>query len=240
MKITKTDWALMPASIQALFKPSAENAEEYDNGEENAPTLKAALDRERAEKAENGRKLKEYQDGEAARIETARQEALKEARGKGDFATIEKDYKDRMEALKQEVESMKTEQAESLQTSAIDAAANELSQNFVSPSLAIPAIKARLKAEIVEGKALVRVLDKDGKPTSLGVSDLKNEFLTDTSLKASIVASKGGGGGATTLTPSGGAMGEGDKKFNPATAKGKDLVAHLRETDPELAAISQG
>ena len=47
MKINKATFALMPADFQAAFTVNPANADEYDNGVENAPALKTALDAEK-------------------------------------------------------------------------------------------------------------------------------------------------------------------------------------------------
>lgn len=228
MKINKATFDLLPPTMQAAFKANPANADEFDNGEESAPELKAALDRQKAELAEKGRKLSEFESAKAAEIEAAKKAALAEARTNGDFKTIEDDYKAKIKALEDDKTKGEAERKARIQSDAIGKAAGELAKMFVSPSLASPAIKARLQADIdAEGNAIVRVLDKDGKPTGASVEDLKKEFLTDKELKGSLVASNGSGG-EFTLPTGGGESPTGDNKFDAANAKPGEMIARLK------------
>jgi hypothetical protein len=206
MKITKAIWEALPAGpLKDAFKASATNAEEYDNGEENVAGLKSAFEKEKTENAERGKKLSEFESTKAAEIEAARKKALDEARTSGEFKPIEDDYKRQLKELKDANDKAKTEGETRVKQDAIDKHAAELGKMFVSPSLAMPAIKSRLVAELdAEGKAIVRVLDKDGKASAASVEDLRKEFLTTPELKGSIVASQGSGGGATDTSGGGG------------------------------------
>lgn len=228
MKIDKATFDLMPAAFQAQFKPTAENPLEYTNGEEAVDGLKSALEKEKREKAEFGKKLADYDAAKTKEIEEARKKALEEARTNGDFAKIEADYKRQLKEKDDHIIKAEKEKVESMQRDAINNAASELSKMFVSPSLATPAIKSRLKAEIVDGKPIVRVLDKDGNASAASIEDLKKEFLTDGDLKASLVASKGSGGGSTRSDSGGGSTEyKADKDFDATKADPKSMIARL-------------
>lgn len=228
MKINKDTFDKLPAALQAAFKANPANADEYDNGEEAVDGLKTALEKEKAEKAAFGKKLAEYDAAKQKEIEAERKKALEEARTSGDFAKIEADYQRQLKELKQANEKAEKDRLAQVEKEAVNNAAGELAKMFVSPSLATPAIRARLKAEIVDGKAIIRVLDKDGNASASSVEDLKKEFLTDKELKSSIVASKGSGGGSTQSTSGGGSTDGDDSKFDAANASPKDMVARLK------------
>lgn len=228
MKITKAIWDTLPAgAFKDAFKPEAGNADSYDNGEEAVAGLKSALEKEKTEKAEFGKKLAEYDAAKQKEIEAERKKALEEARTNGDFAKIEADYQKQLKELRESVSKAENDRQESIKRETINKHADELAKMFVSPSLAKPAILARLNAEIVDGKPIVRVLDRDGQASASSVEDLKKEFLTDKELKGSIVASKGSGGGSTNSISGGGSTGT-DDKFDAANASPKDLVARLK------------
>lgn len=228
MKITAAIWAILPAATQAAFKQNPANADEYDNGEEAVDGLKSALEKEKAEKAAFGKKLAEFDAAKQKEIQAEREKALAEARTSGDFKKIEDDYQRQLKELRDANQKAEKDRVAQVEKEAINNAAGELAKMFVSPSLATPAIRARLKAEIVEGKAIIRVLDKDGNASASSVEDLKKEFLTTPELKGSIVASKGSGGGSTQSTTGGGSTGDGDNKFDAANASPKDMVARLK------------
>lgn len=59
-----------------------------------------------------------------------------------------------------------------------------------------PHIMPRLTTEIVDGEAVVKVLDKDGKPSALTVKELGEEIAANTALAPLIEASRAAGGGA--------------------------------------------
>lgn len=228
MKIDKATFDLMPAAFQAQFKPTPENPLEYSNGEEAVDGLKTALAKEKEEKAAFGKKLAEYDAAKTKEIEAERKKALEEARTNGDFAKIEKDYQRQLAELKATVDKAEKDRVESVRAAAVSTAASELAKLFISPSLATPAIRSRLSAEIVDGKAIVRVLDKDGNPSAASVEDLKKEFLTDSELKASLVASKGSGGGSTHSKSGGGSTDyQAEKDFDATKADAKSMISRL-------------
>lgn len=229
MKINKEQFDKLPADLKSAFKVSATNPDEYDNGEESAPELKSALEKERAERAELGKKLAEHDAAKRKEIEAERKKALEEARSSGDFAKIEADYKKQIAGLENQMREDAAKREADLVATALDKEAAALAESFVTPELAIPAIKSRLKGEIVEGKAIVRVLDKNGAASAMSISDLKKEYLTDDKYKGSIVASKASGGGATGAGEDGGAAASNTAAtaFDAAAASPRDMIAHL-------------
>lgn len=227
MKISKAIYDLMTPQLQGLFKANAAG-DEYDNGEENATDLRTALQHERDENTGIKLKLGKFEADKAKEIEAARKQALETARTTGDFAAIEKDYNRRIKELQDTVDAAAIASESRTKEDAINAHIETLSKIFVSPDMAKPFIRSRLTAEIVDGKAIVRVLDANGKASAASVEDLKNEYLTAPALKASIVASKGSGGGAGLPPVSGGAGTGKDTKFDAAKATPAEMVAHLK------------
>ncbi|MGL6008152.1 MAG: hypothetical protein ACRC1D_01725, partial [Culicoidibacterales bacterium] len=179
MKINKATFDLLPKEMQSAFTVNQSNADEYDNGEEHVSGLKTALEKEKLEKAEYGKKLSEFEALKIAEIEAARKKALEEARSSGDFKIIEDDYKNRLKQMENNFNELKESQNKSLIESEISKAVDELSKIFVAPSFAKEAIRTRLNAEMIDGKVIVRVLDKQKKASSLNIEDLRKEFLTD-------------------------------------------------------------
>lgn len=227
MKITKAVYDSLPDDLKAKFSPVAGEEGVYDNGEESVGALKSALEHERNQNATIKAKLDGFEKAKEKEIEEARQKALAEARSTGDFAKIEADYQRQLKELRAENERVAKEVEDRSKSEAISKQVSELSKMFVSPKVAETFIRSRLSADIVEGSVIVRVLDKDGKPSALSVEDLKKEYLTDSDLKASIVASRGAGGGAGAPPAGGGAGAVDDSKFNAATASPKDMIARL-------------
>jgi hypothetical protein len=228
MKINKATFEALPEAIKAAFKVNPDNAEEYDNGEESAPELKAALARQKEELTEKGKKLSEFETEKQKEIEAAKKKALEEARSTGDFKTIEDDYKRQLRERDEKLLKVETDRIERIKNDSVSKAASDLAKIFVSPALATAAIKSRLQADVdADGNAIIRVTDKDGKPSGMSVEDLKKEYLTDKELKGSIVASMASGGESTFPT-GGGESTSGDKKFDAKNAKPSEMVAHLK------------
>lgn len=71
--------------------------------------------------------------------------------------------------------------------------ANELSDH---PHLMLPHVRTRLKTEIEDGKAVVKVLDPDGEVGVMSLDDLKKEFMATKEFAPLIRGGKGSGSGA--------------------------------------------
>jgi hypothetical protein len=230
MKIEQAVYKLLPSEIQATFTKVAGtdgDSAEYDNGEESAGGLKTALQKEKEEKAAIKAKLDAADAAKAREIEDARKKAVEEAREKGDFKAVEDDYKRRIKELEDGQKKAAKEAEDRTKADAINKAADEVAKMFTAPKAMTPFVKSRLSVDLVDGAAIVRVLDKDGKASGLSLEDLRKEYLTDPDLKASITASKGTGGGSGVPPVSGGAGTAVDEKFDAANAAPKDMVARL-------------
>ena len=228
MKITAAIWALLPAALQTSFKANADSTE-YDNGEEDAAGLKTALAKEKEELGKVKTKLDAADAVKRQEIEDARKKAVEEARANGDFKSVEDDYKRRIKELEDGQKKAAKETEERTKGDALNAAADDVAKMFTVPKAMKAFVSQRLSVDLVDGKAIVRVKDKDGNASGLSLEDLKKEYLTDKELKPSIAASKGSGGGSGLPTVSGGAgTGTGEPtKFDAANAAPKDMVALL-------------
>lgn len=227
MKINKATFDTLPAGMQSQFKANPSNADEYDNGEENVDGLKTALEAEKAAKVKAAQERDALKADEEKKLDAARKQAVEEARTKGDFKTVEDDYKKRIKDLEDGQKQAAKDAEDRLKSDAINAQVEDISKLFTSPALAKAFVKERLSAEIVDGSAIVRVKSKDGKASASSVEDLKKEYLTDSELKGSLVASKGSGGGHTHSSSGGGATVVNDDKFDAANADPKSMIARL-------------
>ena len=93
-----------------------------------------------------------------------------------------------------------------------------------APELILPHIKARLKAEFNEGKAVTRVLDKDGNPSAFGIEDLQKEMVANPAFAPIIIGSKASNSGAENSHGGSGAPG----KLDYAKASPKEIAAHIK------------
>lgn len=114
----------------------------------------------------------------------------------------------------------------SLSKVTVGSAAKALSQLFIVPSFAEANIRARLTTEIVDGEAVVRVLDKNGKASAMSLEDLEKEFKNDKELAPALKGSGGSGGGNPPPGPGGKKHGERPEDMSEAER------AELLKTDP--------
>jgi len=98
-----------------------------------------------------------------------------------------------------------------------------------------PHVAARLRLEEENGEQVVKVVDKDGKPSALTLADLQKEMLQDKTFAGILVGSRASGGGASGGQGGGGAsskklseMSE-SERVQYAKDKPEEFRAALRE-----------
>lgn len=132
-------------------------------------------------------------------------------------AELEKAWQAKMakreKELKDQVELTQSALRAQMQDSVAQSLALELAGD--NAELLIPHLTRRLKADIVDGKAVTKILGPDGEVSATTMDELKKEFLSSPKFSAVVIGSKGSGGGANgTRRGSGGAH----KKLSEMTA----------------------
>lgn len=143
--------------------------------------------------------------------------ALDAAKKGGDLDAIEKSWKEKLDSTQGDYET-KIKQYETM-VSAMTAGqqAVKIAAEIALPGSAdvlLPHINQRLTTEIKDGKAVVRVLGKDGMPSAMSVDDLKKEFVENKAFAPLLVGSLASGGGKVN-----GAGGEGKSMQRSAFEK---------------------
>ena len=179
---TKAEYTLKDGTATLTLEGHEEAFVEKGKWQESEKHLKAAeaktLDVEK-------REAKLLKDLEANKGDKAAMQKLREDH-EAEVARIQKESEEQVAAFK--AESHK---------SLLDAEASKFAnEHFTVPSLVTRAIRDRLAVEEVEGQAVIRALDENGKPSIKSVSDLQKEFLENKEFSSIIKASKGKGGGA--------------------------------------------
>lgn len=187
--------------------------------------LKRAKDYEKAERQKLAKQLSDLQ----ARLDALTEERdgiLKGAIPKSDVEKLENSYKEKLARREKELSDQISALTSNLQTMLVDNVAQSIASKIsTAPELILPHIKARLKAEFNEGKAVTRVLDKDGNPSALSIEDLEKEMVANPVFAPIIIGSKASGSGAE-----GGRSGSGaPSKLDYAKASPKEIVAHLKQ-----------
>lgn len=210
MKLTKALWLLMPAALQSTFKPiipegkTEADAEEYDNGEEDAGALKRSLDAERAEKQRiaqerDALKLKETDAEKAAR--EAREKAIREG---GNAAEIEAMYKKKALEDRAAADKILADREKEIHRLALEVEVSRIANLFTIPEVMKPIIRQQLKCEFdSNGQTLIRVLDSSGQPTANSIAEFEKNLLAKPEYKSIIPSSNGSGSGATKPNGSG-------------------------------------
>lgn len=128
----------------------------------------------------------------------AEQAAMEAAKKSGDVETIEKSWGEKYAAL----ESEKTEAIKQYETMihnlTVGAAASSMAAEIAvqgSASILLPHIERRLTVEIRDGKAVTKVLDKEGRPSAMTIEELKKELITDKAFAPVIAGTKASGTG---------------------------------------------
>lgn len=100
------------------------------------------------------------------------------------------------------IEQEKTESIKQYETMihslTVGAAAGSMAAEIAiqgSANVLLPHIERRLTVEIRDGKAVTKVLDKDGRPSAMTIDELKKEFITDKQFAPIIQGTKASGTG---------------------------------------------
>lgn len=224
-KVSKEEFAALPEAIQALYNLSGDT---YMLDADDADDLRSALEQEKT----NGKNIKKELDDLRKSIKDKEDE---NARNTGDIAALDaswqKKYNDLQTKYDTDLAAATGETATVMRTLTVDKMASEIASISTVPTLLEPVIRARLSAELVDGKVITRVLDKDGKPSALSVDDLKKELANNPEYKSIIKSGNQAGGSAPASHPGGSAPGS--RQANPsenanlARMKPADLKAHI-------------
>lgn len=151
------------------------------------------------------------------RIKQERDAAIEAAKSKGeDWKNIQADYEKRLkdsetkvtEAIKTTQKALKTEK----RTKVLDDIAAKVAVDVDSQDIVRLFAKDRIRIDIEDDRAIPRVLDAEGKVSSLSVEDLVKELKEDKRLARVVGASRGSGGGARPESrPLAGGQGSNDK-----------------------------
>lgn len=222
MKITKAILDLMPDDLKANFKPVDGEADTFDNGEESAPSLKSALEGEKAAKVKAAQERDAYKAQVDAAEAAKRAAEEKEQREKGDFTKIEESYKSEIQKAKDAAAAAQAALDASLMNSTREGAIAQLLPAFVSPMVGRAVLDRYIKVEKdAEGKAFVRILDDAGSPTGLDLATFQKNLLANPEFKSVMKANLGSGGGATNPTGGGGATPNKLSDFKTLTERAK-------------------
>jgi hypothetical protein len=212
--LTAAEFAALNAALKSEYKPEGDGYVLDLTDYEDPAALKRAKDHEKEARKNAEKSAKDLQDQLAALTEE-RDNILKGAIPKADVEKLESSYKTKAATREKELTDRLTALQGNLQTMLVDNVATSLASKLsTAPAVILPHIRARLSAEIADGKASTRVLDREGKLSALTIEDLEKEFIANKDFAPILVASKGSGGGAAGSGKGSGAS----KKLSEMTA----------------------
>ena len=160
---------------------------------------------------------------EKRKAEQAEKDALaqEQARKKGDFDTLEKQYQDKIAKLEAEIVERDKQRDSDLVKSEALKLASSLSDNEHNQAILQMLIEKRLTAE----NGQVKVVDDLGNATISTIADLKNEISTSGKFDSLITGTKASGVGAT---------GQGTQGTKQASDYTESERIELANTNPNL------
>ena len=214
-KITKAEYDALSDALKGEYKADGDNyvldledsgfdalKEEKRKEKERADALQAQLDKDAAEKA--------------AAEEKARKEAEKAAKAAGDTEALDKSWKEKYDRDMAAKDADNKKNRTALEAVFVGKVARDMAEKISTvPDLLVDQIKKRLTVETTGDVPITRVVDVNGQPSALSLTDLEKEFLDNPAYKAIIKASDANGGGAGGGTPNPGGAG---KKLSEMTA----------------------
>lgn len=206
-KISKTEYDALSDDMKEHYKAAGDDYLLQSDGLDELRNL-LATERDARKQLETDLKaIKDAADAAKAAAKDAEDKAAEEAAKKrGDISALEASWSGKVDAARNEAQAKVDKLTGMLEKLMVDntaiAMANEIS---TSPTLMIPIIKARLKAELDGDTPLTRVLDADGKPSAANIADLKAELIANNEFAAIIRGSNASGGGANGGHSGGGA-----------------------------------
>lgn len=226
-RITKAAFDKLDDATKEHYEADGDKHYKLDvDGLEDTAELKRAKDRE-----------KERADELADEVKTLKKEnkTLQDAAGEGgaDVQRLTRAHERKMQTAKEEHETVLAGRDAFIRETLIDGQALALATEISTvPTIMADHVKKRLDVDFAGEKPKLVIKDKDGKPApALKISDLKQELLTDATLKPILVGSKASGSGAQKANlpaGNGSAAPQSDAKADVNALDGKSFVERVR------------
>lgn len=190
-KINKEEFEKLPDIMKSEYEDKGGSYIAIIDGDDEAvESLKKAKEHESNAHKETKKALKELED----RLNSMDYEGKKKS---NDIEAIEKSWSEKLlnreKELGDERDNLKSMLASSLRDSTIASIASKI----VKPDaqrLFKKSIEERFNVDIENGKASLRILDKEGKPSAMTLEDFEKEILADKEYGSILVVSKASGG----------------------------------------------
>lgn len=225
LKTVVTDLTEVDEGFRGLYiKDEASGAFRLDV-EPDEKTLKELEDlrKEKQRMEQHTKKLLEEKKKEAERARLAEEER---ARRERDVESLERSIKEKHQAELEQYTNRQAQLQAQLEAQMVDnLALNLANQLSDTPALIMPHIKARLRAQEIDGKWRTTVVDVMGNPTATTPDELVEHMRADKQFAPLVRGTKAGGGGANGGGANPGGNGGGEQH---TFGGGDDRIARAR------------
>jgi len=198
-RITKEEHEALSDALKSEYKAQGDAFVLDVDDSDFAAEMRRARDREK-QRADEAQRLADE------RAERLRELEGNDARKRGDIDAIEKSWKEKLDKETRERDEANTKLRERLERQMIDSAVNSVaSEIFIKPSRDARLIRDRIYVDHNGDEPVLRIRDKDGKPSALTLADLKKETLDNDEYADILVGSKATGSGGAGGNKGGGA-----------------------------------
>lgn len=234
-KLTRDEFDKLSDELKKEYKEDGESFVLSIEGD-GAPDPSAFERIEKKRQLEIEHRKRAEKDLEEAEARAAKlQKDLEKAKNSGDIEEITRRHNEQLE----EIRKQREEEQSKFRKEREDALKAEERNRFLGSHLVGGAEQdlcelvadryaSRLSVEEIGGQQVVRVLDKDGKPSALSIGELEKEFLDNPSFSKVVRVKAGSGGGAIPGSQGGGAPTK--KSLKEMSAKEE---AEFEKSDPE-------
>lgn len=191
------DWAVYWAQNPGLHRGvGAEAVDPPADPPANPPAIDPAqfaalqeeLERFKAKHKEAEKHLKEKE-------RLAKEAAEEAARKSGDVEALEKSWREKLEAETKDLREQLAAKDKENESLTVGMVIKDIEKDVFITSKVDHGLKSRLVREVVDGETMVRVLDKEGKPSAMTVEQLKEEYRADPEFAPFVIGSKANGSG---------------------------------------------
>ena len=240
-KIDESAFKKLSEELQGEYKKQDDGSYALDlEGAEDTSALKRAKDHEKAER----KKAEDAAKAAQAKLEETQAE-LEELRtsakgGDDKVSATERAWQAKLAKREKELQAQVDQSNKALREQMVDSVAMRMATEIAGDNaeIILPHITRRLSAEVVDGKAVTRVLDADGAVSALKPEELQKEFLSNDRFSAIVVASRASGSGAGGGRKGGGAT---SKRLSEMSATEEAKFANEKPAEyQQMLAAEQG
>lgn len=240
-KIDEDAFKKLSKELQGEYKKNDDGDYTLDvEGLDDTGALKRAKDHEKEQRKAAEKAAKEAQakfDELQAEMEALRTEKI---RGGDKVTEVEKAWQAKLAKREKELQDKVDASEKALKAQMVDAVANSMAAKLAGEhaEVLLPHIQRRLVADIVNGKAVTKIIGPDGEVSAMTLPELEKDFLSSDKFSAVVIGSKASGGGTGGQRK--GASGTQKKKLSEMTATEEAIFARQSPEEYKTMIAAEG